>query len=267
MPDDFSLQWAQFGAGIAAVGALGMAAFGVTEALGKALVVSISARGGILNYGLPYAGLAAVKRAIRPLRPALEVAYGANYLEILAQQYRADRSAGKAPDTIRQGVRLGLPFMPVDEAAKLIASVWKMDPALSTQLATALQAPAPGAPPPAVPGAPVAAPSGAVDPVQALAGRFATALDARIGAAFAVAEEQYEAQAKMWSGLVAVLLALGFNYGLGTAPDAVNHGKFSWWLALGIGIIAVPLAPVAKDLSSSLQNALTAFKSIPGGKG
>jgi hypothetical protein len=262
MADDFSLQWAQFGAGVAAVGSLGLAAFGVTEALGKALVVSLGARGKYLHYGLPYVGFGAVKSAIRPLRPALEVAYGANSLEILAQQYRAGRSQGKAADTIRQGVRLGLPFMPVADAAKVIGGVWNMGGALSTQLAAALQAPGAGGSPPPTP---AGAASGAVDPTQALAGRFATALDARVYAAFALADERYESQAKLLSGLVAVLLALGFNYGLGAGLP--GHAKFSWFLAIGIGIVAVPLAPVAKDLSSSLQSALTAFKSIPGGKG
>lgn len=257
---DFTLQWAQFGAGIAAVGALGLAAFGATEALGKALVVSLGRNGTYFHYGLPYVGYGAVKSAIKPLRPALEVAYGVDVMEILAQQYRSGRSKGSAPDTIRQGVRLGLPFMDVAEAAKVIGGVWKMSDANSTALAAALQAtPAPGTEPPPAP------PPGAIDPTQALAGRFATALDARITAAFTLADERYEAQAKLLSGLVAVLLALGFNYGLGAGLP--GHARFSWLLAIGIGIVAVPLAPVAKDLSSSLQSALTAFKSIPGGRG
>jgi hypothetical protein len=244
MPNDsFTLQWSQFGAAVAAVGAFGVAAFGLVEAVGKAFAWR--------GYGLPYAGFGAVKQAIRYLGPALKVAYGEDYMEIIAYQYRAGRSTGSAPDTIRQGVRLGLPFMPVADAATLIDSVWDLDqgaPAMpnATGLAQALQA----VPPPV----PAIAPGG-VDP-QALAGRFATALDTRVQAAFEVAEDHYEALAKLIAGVVAVGLAVGFDRGLGwPVPLPV---------ALIIGAVAVPLAPVVKDVSTSLQNALTTFKAITG---
>jgi hypothetical protein len=257
MVDTFSIGWQQFGAGITAIGALGMAAFGVVEALGKALAISgTRANGDGYHFGLPYAGLNVVKRAMQPLSPALKLAYGPGYFDIIAQQYRADRSAGRAPDTIRQGVRLALPFLSKTRAADVISSVWDMDRSYAEALAEALQAPTADTPP--KPPAPVAAASGAVDPTQALAGRFATALDARVSAAFDLADERYESQAKLWAGIASVVLAVGFNYGLGE--------KFPMLLAIGIGIVAVPLAPVAKDLSTSLQNALTAFKAIPGGK-
>jgi len=243
MPDNFTLQWSQFGAAVAAVGAFGVAAFGLVESAGKAFAWR--------GYGLPYAGFGAVRRAIRHLTPALKVAYGDDYMEIIAYQYRAGRSTGQAPDTIRQGVRLGLPFMPVDEAATLIDSVWDLDRRAvdkpnATALAKALQAI--GTPPPKATDEGVLA--------QALAGRFATALDARVTAAFEVGEDHYEALAKLIAGMVAIGLAVGFDDGLGW-PVRLP-------IALIIGVVAVPLAPVAKDVSTSLQNALTAFKSIAG---
>lgn len=250
---DFTLQWSQFGTAVAAVGAFGVASFGLVEAVGKAFAFG--------GFGLPYAGYGAVKHAIRHLMPALKVAYGDDYMDIISQQYRAGRSDGQAPDTIRQGVRLGLPFMPLSDAAKLIDSVWDLDPKppraapgtapampYATALAEALQA---------VP--PTTATSVPVDP-QSLAGRFATALDARIQAAFEVAEERYEAIAKLIAAVVAVGLAVGFDFGLaanGPLPVPLP-------VALIVGIIAVPLAPVAKDVSTSLQNALTAFKAVAG---
>lgn len=252
--DAFSLGWNQLAAGIAAAGALGMAAFGLTEALGKAL--AFRWRDGEKHWGLPYAGLQAVKAAIRPFAPALRMAYGAQYLDILAQQYRANRSKGAAPDTIRQGVRLALPFMGTSAAAELIGHVWDMGAERSGELARALQASE--APPPPATGSP----GGPIDPMQALAGRFATALDARIDAAFDLAEQRYQAQAKMWAGVAAVLLALVLNYGLGA--DKPGHADLPWLVALIVGFVAVPLAPVAKDISSKLQDALTAFKAIPG---
>jgi hypothetical protein len=248
--DSFTLQWSQFGAAVAAVGAFGVAAFGLVESVGKAFAWR--------GYGLPYAGFGAVKHAIRYLEPALKVAYGDDYMEIIAYQYRAGRSTGQAPDTIRQGVRLGLPFMPVAAAAGLIDSVWDLDQGSAampnaTALAEALQAV-----PPATPTAAAAATG--VDP-QALAGRFATALDARVQAAFDVGEDHYEALAKLMAGGVAVGLAVGFDYAM-QGKDPTPPVPLA--VALIIGVVAVPLAPVAKDVSTSLQNALTAFKSITG---
>lgn len=269
----FSLRWDQIGAGVAAVGSLGAAAFGIVESVGKAFAFTWRSRrhGEFKHFGLPYIGFGSVRRAIRPLDPALRCAYGEGFLDVIAQQYRAARVDGAAPDTIRQGVRLGLPFLDLKTAQALIAQVWKMDDAHSAALAQALQASTNSTPPG---GAPAAGPSsaGAVDQVQALAGRFATALDARIHAAFDLADERYETAAKTWAGGVAVLLALLFNWGLAdhaacaaarTTACGPMGGVYPWPLALVIGLAAVPLAPVAKDLSTSLQNALTAFKAIP----
>jgi hypothetical protein len=277
-PPKLTLDWGNIGALISAVGALGFAAFGVVEALGKALTITFTLRGPTdgsrmrralraVRFGLPYVGFRAVRLMVRPLEPALECAYGSGFLELIAQQYRADRSKGRAPDMIREGVKLGLPFLGVEKAAAVIDQVWKMDPGRALALAQALmaeQASPPGAAAaasrPASPRASKRAASAAsvppaVQEAQLLAGRFATALDERVNAAFMLAEQQYEAYAKMWAAVASVVLALAFNLGL--------QARLSWLDAFLVGIVAVPLAPVAKDLSTSLQNALTAFKSIP----
>ena len=250
---DPTLQWQQFGTAVAAIGSLGVAAFGVVESFGKALAWSRFTRNGRhKHFGLPYVGLGTVMDMLKPFDPALQYAYGVEYQEIIAQKYFAGRSAGGAPDTIRQGIRLGLPFLPVAAAAGVIDEVWEIGAQYSLALATALQAepPDPSAPP---------LPKSAVDP-QSLAGRFSAALDARIDAAFEIAEERYENFAKTLAAALAIAMALGFNHALGSE----HGGGYPWYIAMGIGLIAVPLAPVAKDLSTSLQNALTAFKSISG---
>lgn len=262
MADGFSVGWSQAAAAVGAVGGLGLAAFGLVESVGKAFAFSRAGRNGRLStWGLPYVGFGVVKKMMRPLTPALELAYGDQYFSIIAQQYRAGRASGQAPDTIRQGVKLALPFLGVERAAALIAAVWKMDAAFSRGLANALQAPAltstraapRGGPPRAA--AASARPS-PPDPAQVLAGRFAAALDARVSAAFDLADERYEAWAKTLAGVVALVLALVLNYGLGD--------KLPWALAVVIGLVAVPLAPVAKDVSTKLNDALTAFQALPG---
>ena len=267
MPDQF---WDQLGGAVAGVGALGAASFGIVESIGKAFAFSY--RTGkdrhLVHKGLAYVGVGSVRRMIDPLRPALKCAYGAGYEQIIAEQYRAGRSDGQAPDTIRQGVRLGIPFLDLDIATGVIKAVWDMPPHNSSQLAAALQSPAAAAPAPAgaTPNTKAAAPSDAtpgptIDAAQALAGRFATALDARINAAFQLADERYEAAAKSWAAVVAVGLAVGFNFTMGREQGSP---PLPWPVDIMIGLVAVPLAPVAKDLSTSLQNALTAFKSISG---
>ena len=96
---DFSIQWAQFGAGIAAIGSLGLAAFGVVEALGKALAISgTSGKGKPYHFGLPYSGFGAVRKAMKPLTPALKLAYGDDYFDIIvsfceAAKYASCRAA------------------------------------------------------------------------------------------------------------------------------------------------------------------------------
>lgn len=248
--------WQNAGAMIAAIGALGVAAYGLTESIGKALAYCHRTRNGHVRYfGLPYVGLNDVEMMIRPLKPALQVAYGDVYLEIIAKQYRAGGAQGRAPDTIRNGVRLGLPFLGKARASALIAAVWHMDKTHSDALAEALQAFSTRPPPPPWDGMP-----GPVDPAQALAGRFAAALDARVNAAFAPAAERYENTAKTFAGVVAILLAVAFNW-LPQAGD-LFHSRFPWSFALLVGVLAVPLAPIANDVATSLQNAAAALKTV-----
>lgn len=239
---------------IAAVGALGVAAFGAVEAIGKTLFV-FPIPGINHTAGLPYVGFGKVRALAVKVGPALKAAYGADYEKTLLQQYRAGRGGGKGPETIRQGVRLGLPFLGQDEAARLISEVWGLPHASAELLAAALiQSPAQ---PPA--GGAAAPTDAALQAAQALAARFATALDTRVQAAFDAAEEVYETRAQFWAAMVALGLSLGY--------EAIQPGAKtleSWVLPVIVGLVAVPLAPAAKDLSSSVSDALSALGKLRG---
>lgn len=101
-----------------------------------------------------------------------------------------------------------------------------------------------------------------------MAGRFGVALDSRIGAAFTLAEERYQATARWLAGASALILSVLFNLGMrgvtceGLACSVGETGGYAWITALLIGATAVPLAPVAKDLSSALTEALRAWKQV-----
>ena len=261
---------------IAAVGALGVASFGIVDAVGKALFVFDmpvpwapveNGRRRRASVGLPYVGFDKVRRLARQVAPALRISYGDEYDRILRQQYRAGRGHGEAPDTIRQGVRLGLPFLSAAQATKVIDAVWGLPENQARALAEALTAEKRASSTPAAESAESEAESitKAQADAQALAARFATALDTRVQAAFDLAEEVYQARARLWAAVIAILLSLAYHAStLGPTPaggwlQSFIAGLQGWMIALLIGLAAVPLAPMAKDLASSLSDALGAL--------
>jgi hypothetical protein len=249
---------------VAAVGALGVAAFGMVEALGKTLFV-FPIPGTHIRLGLPYVGFNRIEDLLKKVAPAMEASYGKDFRTILRQQYRAGRSQGQAPESIRQGVRLGLPFLSHAAAVSVIEAIWGLPAGAAASLATALTTPMPAAPPVAADGAPALALPPAVMVDQALAARFATALDTRVKAAFDLADQVYQTRAQFWAGAIAIGLSLGYHYY--TADPKESADPKGWAIALLIGLVAVPLAPAAKDLSSSLSGALAALGSLrPGSK-
>lgn len=246
------LNWSQWLSALGAIGAFGAAAVGVTDALTKFLAYS----GRRLQIGLPYVGFSHVERAIAGLAPALRFSYGDEYRLMLAQQYRHGRASGRAPQTIEQGVRLALPFMERGAVSDLIRTYWGVSERMAADMAAALKDA----------GEEKEGKEEAVrqDEAVALIGRFAVALDTRIDAAFNAAEERYRTVTQFVAGATAVILSLGFNWGLKMTPGGGldESAGYSWTAALFIGVFAVPLAPVAKDLSTALSSAFKSWRSI-----
>lgn len=207
---------------VLAAGALGIAAFGIVEALKWTPV------------GL--AGFRQIKKTLGRLMETLEVAYGADYLELMKAQYRAGRATGDLRRTIRQGVRIGLN---VDNAARMAAFVGVADIENLKSGTRKLEA---GEEP--------------EDEVRNAMGRFELAVDARIDAALSLAESRYVGTMRMAASAVAIGLALVAAYFLKGDQDA------EWAKALIVGIVAVPLAPIAKDVASGLRAAGKAVKAL-----
>lgn len=83
-------------------------------------------------------------------------------------------------------------------------------------------------------------------------GRFDTMVSAILDAGYEKADQKYRNFAKLCAALIAIILAVGTAGLLGVSP----------WLGILIGLVSTPLAPVAKDLTSSIQAAANAVNTI-----
>jgi hypothetical protein len=91
-------------------------------------------------------------------------------------------------------------------------------------------------------------------------GAFDVAVSASLDYGYERGDQQYRNAAKIAAAIIAMVLAFAAGWILyGDKPD----GSPYWWLiAILIGAAAIPLAPVAKDLSSALQTAVKATAAI-----
>jgi hypothetical protein len=205
---------------VLATGALGTAAFGIVEALKWTSL-------GETGFGTALAMLG-------PLRTTLQVACGPEYETLLRGQYRGERA--ELVRSLRQGVRVGLTPATVPEIAKFLGSLDM------TTLADAVAAANEGR---------------ELTPRQRNAiGRFELAADARIDAAVTVALGRYAGGNRVAASVVALTIAI-----VAAATIRANDETVvSWAQAAIIGIAAVPLAPIAKDVVSGIQAATRALR-------
>lgn len=244
-----------------AIGALGTASYGIVDGFFKSFswfdsagFERIFAVGG-KEGGRRWPRWPMTRKAtLDPLLPALRMAYGKEVMELLRTQYRGGRVTGDLPRTLRQGVRIGFGMMEVEfitsvavelginrQIAALAAEA--IDRARRQRADAANTGPA-GSPP---------QPSMTEEQRSAMA-RLETLIDARIDAALTLADTQYVTQTKFLA--MAVSLGISFLVGWGIGMK----DKWMWcWI---IGLAAVPLAPVAKDLSTALQEAVKSLKAL-----
>jgi hypothetical protein len=88
-------------------------------------------------------------------------------------------------------------------------------------------------------------------------GRMSATIDALLDAAFERADQRYRNVCRLLAGGLCIGLSwvawLLWKPTTGEAPPSV-------WAALAVGLLAVPLAPVAKDLTGALSAAMRALK-------
>jgi hypothetical protein len=207
--------------GIAAVAALGTAAFGLVDA-SKALW------GGPSLFGFGY-----IRGTLLPFAPALDVAGSDMFFSTLKANWINGVAIGDQKAKAKSLIHLGITGANAAslakaadvDAAQLEAAAKKIDDgtALTVEELTLL-------------------------------GRFDAIVSAKLDEAFERADQAYRNGAKVLACGVAVGLAVWADLGLDLG--------LPWYEAVLAGLVSTPLAPIAKDLASSLQTAAGAVSAL-----
>jgi hypothetical protein len=209
---------------IIAIAALGTAAFGLVDAT-KAFWGGISR----IGFGV-------IKRALKPFDAALSAALGdkdgdGSWEKVLRSHWINGRPKAEQKAIAVSLVQLGL----TQETAKGVAEATNIDPADLLKVIKALVT------------------GKELEPDQLnLLGRFKATIEARLDAAYERADQMYRNTARLAAGLVAV--------GLAVVAQQLFYPQTQLISAVLIGLIAVPLAPVARDLVSTLSAAARAVR-------
>lgn len=216
---------ADVGAALAGLGALSTAAFGLLDAT-KAFW------GGASNIGAPH-----IHKVMAPFAPALSSALGADgWWPVLRDHWvagvaKADQKA-KAQALIKLGLNSG--------NAALVATASHVD---ATALRTAVLKLEKG--------------TKLNDADLNVLGRMNATIEVLLDAAFEAADQQYRNWCRVLAGGICLGLALAAWW---LWQPTTGDPPPSLWAALAVGLLAVPLAPVAKDLTSALSTAMGALK-------
>jgi len=167
------------------------------------------------------------------LMAAIERAYGRDGRDFLEALYRKDRIKGDLGKTLRQGLRVGLA---PDNAQDLAAQFGVVEGEALQAAARKLQAG-----------------QDLEDEERGIVGRFELAADARIDAALALSDSVYTGTMRLLASVVALALAIIAG---ATLPGGLDQNLTR---ALIVGVAAVPLAPIAKDLATGFKQARTAI--------
>jgi len=216
---------ADLGAALAGLGALSTAAFGLLDS-------SKAFWGGASNIGCGH-----IRAALQPFAPALDKALGAGGWWPVV---RAHWVSGVAKDDQKAKAQALIKLGLNSANAPQVASASHVDPSALTVAVAKLER-----------GTKLS------DADLNVLGRMNATIDALLDAAFEAADQQYRNCCRVLAGAICLLLAV-VAWGL-WAPTTGEPSP-SLWAALAVGLLAVPLAPVAKDLTSALSTAMNALK-------
>lgn len=213
-----------FGAALAALSALAAAAFGLLDS-------SKAFWGGVSNVGLPH-----IRKALAPFQPALEAAVaGGVWWEMVRANWLNGMAKADQKARVRALLKLGL----TEATAPSLAISALVDPAVLARVARK-----------------IAEGQELSEQEFNVFGRMNAAVDAVLDGAFERADQQYRNVSKMLAGVTAIVVSAAAQ--LVWAATMSNPPSFA--VAIGVGLLAVPVAPVAKDLTSALSAAMQALK-------
>jgi hypothetical protein len=218
---------------VASVGGLGTAAYGLVD-------VTKAFRGGISN-----AGFGHVRRALNPFEAALRDIGQGSPLDIVRANWLNGVPQADQKAIVKSLIRLGL--SPVN--APRLAKSAGIDSDALAGAANKIDA------------------GSALEPQDInILGRFDAIVDAVLAGGFERADQQYRNSSKALAAIVAIILSVvggGMTHAQGGGFD-LREFVFSQDLlvALLVGCVATPLAPIAKDLSSSLTAAVRAVSTV-----
>jgi hypothetical protein len=208
---------------LSAIAAIGTASFGLMDTT-KAI------NGGISNWGFPF-----IRKALDPIAPVLRN-LGADPYALARANWINGVAKEEQKTAIRNMIRLGLTEVSAAELDPEVISVAPADLAAAAKKARAGKA--------------------LNETELAVLARFDAMINLRLDTAFELADQRFRNASRFGAAVVAVLISVA-------GAVMVYDGSVTDKVILGVvvGIIAVPLAPVAKDISSAITTAVAAFKS------
>lgn len=232
---------------IAAIAALGTSAYGLVDTTK------------IFWNGISRVGYGRIERTLQPFAPALENAMGRNWANAVFSYWLNGVALDEQKAKTKSLIRLGLTPGNAEQLANagIRDTTSRFDPAPRNHKETT------GVIDPAAFTATVGKLYRGEDLVQTdinLLGRFDATVDAALDAAYERADREYKNAARSLAALFAAALAVVGGY-------LITRSWSEYFIpAVVVGLIAIPLAPIAKDLSTALANAVGAMNKVTGRK-
>ncbi len=213
---------------ITAIGGLGTAAFGLVEATK------------VFGGGVNHIGFKGIRTAVTPLMPPGTALSQQKMLATLEANWFNGTDLASQKAIAKSLIKLNLNA----GNAAAVATATGVDPAILTTVATSIAAGTPLTP-----------------PQSDVYARFDLIVTALLDEAYQRSDQQFRNGTKFWAMVFAILLALA-----GAAVLHTAGSQLSWPQDLGeaalVGILATPLAPIAKDLSTALATAVNTLQLV-----
>lgn len=214
---------------VTAIGALGTASFGVVDA-SKALFFG----------GVNHIGFGAIKKTVTPLIPGdgKNALSQKKVLATLKANWFNGTDLGSQKSIAKSLIKLNLSAA----NAAVVAEVTGVDPAVLQQAANDM-----------------AAGKSLVSPQSDVYARFDVIVTAMLDETYQHSDNTYRNWTRTLAAVVAILLAM--IAGAALNQQHVLHEVPAWQSAI-VGLLATPLAPIAKDLSSALATAVDTMQKV-----